>query len=61
MAEYGFVLGADYSEYWENESDSIFDIAHFQSPQQAAALGYQKNHILTLAMAKEIAMIQKTF
>ena len=60
MIAYGFTAGLDYSEFWENGSVQIFENAHFKSPQQAAALGYQKNHILKLDMAKHIATIQRT-
>lgn len=60
MCEYGFSSPTDFTEYWEGECESIFDIAQFKSPQQAAALGYQRNHSLTLDMAKHIAMIQRT-
>lgn len=60
MAEYGFVAGEDYTEFWEKGSESFFDFAQFKSPQQATALGYRKNHLLTLDMAKHIAMIQRS-
>lgn len=60
MCEYGFISPDDYIEFWEKGSKVIFDLAHFQTPQQAAALGYRKNHELTLEMAKHIAMIQRT-
>lgn len=60
MCEYGFTSPNDYIEFWESGSEVIFDLAHFQTPQQAAALGFRKNHQLTLDMAKHIAMIQRT-
>lgn len=60
MCEYGFKEPDDYAEFWENQSERIFDLAHFKSPQQATALGYQKNSLIQLDMAKHIAMIQRT-
>lgn len=61
MCGYGFVDSEDYTSYWKaDDSDPIFGNAHFKSPQQAAALGYQRNHLLKLDMAKHIAMIQRT-
>lgn len=60
MIAYGFQEGIDYQEFWEKESDVIFGIAPFKSPQQASALGYFKNHLLQADMAKHIAMFQRT-
>lgn len=60
MIAFGFSEKVDYESFWEKESDVIFDDAHFKSPQQAAALGYSKNHLLKFDMAKHIAMIQRT-
>lgn len=60
MIAYGFEESVDYQEIWEKESDVIFGDAPFKSPQQAAALGYSKNHLLKADMAKHIAMIQRT-
>lgn len=60
MISYGFNENKDYEEFWQSESDVIFDNAHFKSPQQASALGYSKNHLLQADMAKHIAMLQRT-
>lgn len=60
MCEYGFTSPDDYIEFWENGSEVIFDLAHFETPQQATALGFRKNHTIALDMAKHIAMIQRT-
>lgn len=60
MCEYGFKEPDDYAEFWENQSERIFERARFVSQQQAVALGYQKNSLIQLDMAKHIAMIQRT-
>lgn len=60
MMAYGFTYHHDYDEFWQKGSDMIFKDAHFKSSQQAAALGYSKNHLLKFDMAKHIAMIQRT-
>ena len=60
MIMYGFQVEADYQEFWQNGDEVIFDIVKFKSPQQASRLGYSKNHILKMDMAKHIAMIQRS-
>lgn len=70
MITYGFSNMVDYTGFWEKDSVPemgkasrivmIFEEAHFKSSQQASALGFSKNHLLKLDMAKHIAMIQRT-
>lgn len=60
MIAYGFLEETDYQEFWEKDSDPKMGNAQFISPQQAAAYGYSKNHLLSADMAKHIAMIQRT-
>ena len=59
MISYGFSKEEDYEEFWEKDSVPQMGKA-FKSPQQAAALGYSKNHLLKFDMAKHIAMMQRT-
>lgn len=60
MIGYGFENRKEFVDFWQNDSVMIFEDAHFKSSQQASALGYSKNHLLKLDMAKHIAMIQRT-
>ena len=59
MCEYGFTEGKDYNTYWSDSKNG--NAVKFKgSPQKMAAMGYQINHSITIDMAKELCMIQRT-
>lgn len=58
MCEYGFTEGKDFTTFWsdsKNGNAKEFD----ESPQKMSAMGYQIDHYITIAMAKELCMIQR--
>ena len=59
MSEYGFTEGEDYLAMWSNSKNGNAAETTY-SPQKMSALGYELNHQLTIDMAKEICMLQRS-
>lgn len=59
MVDYGFQENVDYITLW-NDSKNGIAVDYLGSPQKMSALGYEVNYILSLDMAKHIAMIQRS-
>lgn len=59
MIAYGFQENVDYTTIWSNlKNENAME--YLGSSQKMSALGYEINYILTLEMAKHIAMVQRT-
>ena len=59
MCEYGFEEDNDYITLW-SDSKNGNAVAFNGSPQKMSALGYTLDHQITIPMAKELCMIQRT-
>lgn len=59
MCEYGFVEDVDFFEFW-SEPKNENAVEYLGSPQKMSAKGYELNYIITIEMAKELSMIQRT-
>lgn len=59
MMRYGFEENVDYTTYW-SDSKNGNAVEYLGSPQKMSAKGYTKEYIITIDMAKEISMIQRT-
>lgn len=60
MCEYGFLINVDYTEVWSDSKNGNVDNARKLTPNQRSALGISKDYAITIDMAKEISMIQRT-
>lgn len=58
MIEYGFIENVDYTTVWYDSKNGIVNFKG--SAQSMTRQGYSINYILTLEMAKHIAMVQRT-
>ena len=59
MIGYGFEENVDYTTYW-SDSKNGNAVEYLGSPQKMSARGYTKEYIITIDMAKELSMIQRT-
>lgn len=59
MIEYGFDENIDFTILW-SDSKNGNAIEYLGSPQKMSALGYEQEYIISIDMAKEISMIQRT-
>jgi phage anti-repressor protein len=59
MIGYGFEENVDYTTYW-SDSKNGNAVEYLGSPQKMSAKGYTKEYIITIDMAKELSMIQRT-
>ena len=59
MCEYGFAENVDYVTFW-SDSKNGNAVTLNGSPQKMAALGYTLDHQITIPMAKEICMLQRS-
>lgn len=62
MCEYGFMPNTDYIEVWSDSKNGNVDACSVRglSPNQRSALGISKDYAISIDMAKEISMIQRT-
>ena len=59
MIEYGFEKDIDFYELW-SDSKNGNAVEYLGSPQKMSANGYELDYIITIDMAKELSMIQRT-
>lgn len=59
MCEYGFEENVDYTVFW-SDSKNGNAVEYLGSPQKMSAKGYELNYVITIDMAKEISMLQRT-
>ena len=59
MIGYGFEENVDYTTYW-SDSKNGNAVEYLGSPQKMSANGYELDYIITIDMAKELSMIQRT-
>ena len=59
MCDYGFEKDIDFTELW-SDSKNGNAVKYLGSPQKMSANGYELDYIITIEMAKELSMIQRT-
>ena len=59
MKEYGFETNIDFIEIW-SDSKNGNAVEYLGSPQKMSAKGYEVDYAISIDMAKELSMIQRT-
>lgn len=56
--KYNFGLNDDYTFNWVDKNNTVHNFVNGESPQKLVSLGYKMKYLITLDMAKQLAMLE---